>query len=168
MKQLVKATNSSNVGVMSRTVMALVLLGGLAAAVPGAADQPVAAAAPAEHASNDRPIEIKTEGPNLWHLLTRSRLVHMVLVDRPTGVYVELLPFNYQGVSSPFADNNNLSLEINPGTPQVRVIKLNKEGAGGRLISAEPLPATMAFDAALYMDEGTHYHRLRFRFPGKP
>lgn len=104
----------------------------------------------------------------MWHLYTRSRLVHMRLDRRADGAYVEMLPFNYTGVASPFADNNNLSLEINPGTDRVRVIRLLKEGPDGRLISAEPLPGTGPFDAALYMDEGTHYHRLRFRFPGAP
>lgn len=152
-------------------VAVLVLLGGCATAAAPVADPPAASGSTAmadDHASNDRVIEIKTEGANLWHLLTRSRLVHMMLVERPDGTYVEMLPFNYQGNSSPFADNNNLSLEIDPGTPQAIVIPLNKEGPGGRLISAKPLPATTAFDASLYMDEGTHYHRLRFRFPGKP
>lgn len=152
-------------------VAVLLLLGGCATTITPVADPPAATGSTAkvdDHASNDRVIEIKTQGANLWHLLTRSRLVHMTLVDRPDGTYVEMLPFNYQGNSSPFADNNNLSLEVNPGTPQVIVIPLKKEGPGGRLISAKPLPATMAFDASLYMDEGTHYHRLRFRFPGRP
>ncbi len=120
------------------------------------------------HASNDRVIEIKVVADNLWHLYTRSRLVHMRLDRRADGAYVEMLPFNYEGVASPFADNNNLSLEIDPGTDKVRVIRLLKEGPGGRLISAEPLPDTRAFDGSLYMDEGSHYHRLRFRFPGAP
>ena len=139
---------------------------------PSAAAPEAAAAASASggeaHGSNDRTIEIKAEADNLWHLYTRSRLVHMRLDRRTDGAYVEMLPFNYNGVASPFADNNNLSLEIDPGTDSVRVIKLLKEGSDASLVSAEPLPGTGAFDASLYMDEGTHYHRLRFRFPGAP
>lgn len=120
------------------------------------------------HGSNDRTIEIKVEADNLWHLYTRSRLVHMRLDRRADGAYIEMLPFNYNGIASPFADNNNLSLEIDPGTDRARIIRLLKEGPDGRLISAEPLPDTGPFDASLYMDEGSHFHRLRFRFPGAP
>jgi len=119
-----------------------------------------------ERQSNDRQIEIAAAGDNLWDLKTKSRLVKMRLLDRDGKAYAEFLPFSYDGPASPFAADNALSLEIDPGTDRAQRIPLLKEGPGGRLVTAEPLPSTAAFDAALYMDEKDHIHRLRFRFPG--
>lgn len=116
--------------------------------------------------SNDRPIEITTEGANLWHLKTKSRLVKMRLVEREGKTFAEFLPFSYEGAAYPFATDNTLSLEIDPGTDQAKLIALRKEGKDGRLVTAGPLPSTAAFDGALHMDEKDHIHRLRFRFPG--
>ncbi|MGH8423916.1 MAG: hypothetical protein ACRER3_16430 [Pseudomonas fluorescens] len=116
--------------------------------------------------SNDRQIEITAEGGNLWHLTTKSRLVKMRLVERDGKTFAEFLPFAYDGAESPFAADNTLSLEIDPGTDHVRTIPLLKDGKGGRLVTATALPSTAAFDAALHMDEKDHVHRLRFRFPG--
>lgn len=116
--------------------------------------------------SNDRPIEITAEGDNLWHLKTKSRLVKMRLVEQDGKMFAEFLPFTYEGAASPFAADNTVSLEIDPGTAQARLIPMRKEGKGGRLISATPLPSTAAFNAAIHMDEKDHIHRLRFRFPG--
>jgi len=116
--------------------------------------------------SNDRQIEVTAEGNNLWHLKTKSRLVKMRLVQRDGKTFAEFLPFAYDGPASPFAADNTLSLEIAPGTDRAQRIPLVKQGLGGRLVTAEPLPSTAAFDAALYMDEKDHIHRLRFRFPG--
>lgn len=157
---------------MSAAALAvLAFVGPLAAAPSGQTGTPGSGAAspPAdERKSTDRPIEITAEGPNLWHLKTKSRLVKMSLVEREGKPFAQLLPFDYKGAAFPFGAGNMLSLEIDPGTSQTRVIPLLKEGEGGRLITASALPSRAAFDAALAMDEKDHVHRLRFRFPGAP
>ena len=119
-----------------------------------------------ERQSNDRAIEISAAGANLWELKTKSRLVQMRLLKRDGKSFAEFIPKTYEGAPSPFAADNTLSLELNPGTDRAVQIPLRKEDRGTRLVTAEPLPSTGAFDAALYMDEKDHVHRLRFRFPG--
>ncbi|HKS56508.1 MAG TPA: hypothetical protein VJS12_14545 [Steroidobacteraceae bacterium] len=119
-----------------------------------------------ERQSNDRAIEITAAGSNVWELKTKSRLVQMRLVERDGKPFAEFIPKTYEGAPSPFAADNTLSLELNPGTDRARRILLRKEDQGTRLVTTDPLPSTGAFDAALYMDEKDHIHRLRFRFPG--
>lgn len=116
--------------------------------------------------SNDRQIEITTEGANLWLLKTKSRLVKMRLVEQESKTFAEFLPFNYEGAAYAFGADNTLSLEIDPGTDRARLIPLRQEGKDGRLVTASPLSSKAAFDGALHMDEKDHVHRLRFRFPG--
>jgi len=121
-----------------------------------------------ERKDSDRAIEITAKGSNLWHLKTRSRLVHLKLLEREGKTFAEFLPFDYEGAPFPFADGNRLSLEMNAGTGPSRSIPLLREGEGGRLVTSAPLPSRSGFDAALVMNEGDHVHRLRFRFPGAP
>ncbi len=119
-----------------------------------------------ERQSNDRAIEITAAGANVWKLKTKSRLLHMRLFECDGKPFAEFIPKTYEGAPSPFASDNALSLELNPGTDRARRIPLRKEDQGTRLVTTDPLPSTGAFDAALYMDEKDHIHRLRFRFPG--
>lgn len=116
--------------------------------------------------SNDRAIEIVAAGANAWELKTKSRLVQMRLFEHDGKPFAEFIPKTYEGAPSPFAADNTLSLELHPGTDRARRIPLRKEDQGTRLVTTDPLPSTGAFDAALYMDEKDHIHRLRFRFPG--
>lgn len=165
----------------SRFTWVLLSAGLLVGAAAHAGEEPKAhthestdahAKAPAQQAkvddrqSNDRQIEITSEGANLWHLKTKSRLVKMRLFEREGKTFAEFLPFSYDGAAYPFGADNTLSLEIDPGTDQARLIPLHKEGKDGQLVTAGPLPSTAAFDGALHMDEKDHIHRLRFRFPG--
>jgi hypothetical protein len=119
-----------------------------------------------ERQSNDRAIEIVAAGANTWELKTKSRLVQMRLFERDGKTFAEFIPKTYEGASSPFAADNTVSLELHPGTDRARRIPLRKEDQGTRLVTTDPLPSNGAFDAALYMDEKDHIHRLRFRFPG--
>ena len=122
-------------------------------------------AANPEHpaASDDYVIEITAAGPNLWDLKLRSRTLRMSIVEQGGKPYVKLVPVTKDGAPSPYSAETSLSLEIDPTTATSRSIRLRNEGA--YLITADPVQGGGDFNAAIYMHEGDHEHRRRFRFP---
>lgn len=113
--------------------------------------------------SDDYVIEISNEGPNLWHLKLRNRLLKMSIVEKEGNKYVKLAPVDDNGRPKPYATETILSLEVNPTTTEAHSIPLRNEGE--YLIAGEPIDQTEGFNAAIHMTEKDHQHRRRFRFP---
>lgn len=136
------------------------------AATPGAAPAATSVAAPAQadHGSNERTVELVTVSPGLWTIRTSSRLIQIQIADVAGEPHVKMRPVSFEGEYFPYKETTKLSFEIGPGTPAAKAIPVRQEGEWQ--VTIAPVTERGAFQAAVYMDEGEHYHRLKFEFPG--
>lgn len=136
-------------------------------ATPGANASETAKAGeakPADHGSNERNVELTSVSPGLWTIRTSSRLIQIQVTDVAGKPHVKMRPVSFDGEYFPYKATTKLSFEVKPGTPAAKAIPVRQEGEWQ--VTVEPVTDTGAFEAAVYMDEGEHYHRLKFPFPG--
>jgi hypothetical protein len=118
----------------------------------------------ADHGSNERTVELTSVSPSLWTIRTSSRLVQIQLVDVGGKPHVKMRPVSFEGQYFPYKETTKLSFEVKPGTSAAKAYALRQDGEWQ--VTVEPIAEKGAFEAAVFMDEGEHYHRLKFAFPG--
>ena len=141
------------------------LLVGCATTGATAADAPKATEAKAaDHGSNERTVELTSVSPGLWKIRTSSRFIEIQSVDVGGRPHVKMRPVSFEGQYFPYKETTKLSFEAKPGTPGAKTYALRRDGEWE--VTTEPVTEAGAFEAAVFMDEGEHYHRLKFAFPG--
>lgn len=137
---------------------------GANASEPAQAADTTPAAKPADHGSNERTVELTSVSPGLWTIRTSSRLVQIQVVDLDGKPHVKMRPVSFDGEYFPYKASTKLSFEVRPGTPGAKAYPVRQDGEWQTTV--EPVLEKGAFEAAVFMDEGEHYHRLKFAFPG--